>query len=107
MAITNPRLPQGKWDKTTTNDHWLVYRKFSIFDDASGSEHIQLQKDLRDAISEARGILEEHKINIQNVYTEEFMDWKNYGKTFGVALAFSCKEDLIMAKLVLKCNESY
>jgi hypothetical protein len=107
MAIMNSRFPHGKWDKNTKTDHWLVYKKFSIFDDASGGEYVQLQQDLRNAITEARDILDEHKVPIQNVYTEEMMDYKNFGKMFGVALGFACREDMIMAKLVLKCEESY
>lgn len=106
MAKLNTTLPVGNWNKNVKTEHWLVYKKFSIYDDHTGSEFMQLQTDLREAIGEARDILLEHRVPIQNVYTEEFMDHRNYGKTYGVALGFSCKEDLVMAKLVLKCDES-
>jgi len=103
--MANNSLPQGKWFKDKRTEYWLRYKKFHIFDDASGSEHIALQADLRKAMSEAAGILEEHKIPIANIYSENYMDYKAYGNVYCVAIGFECKEDLVMAKLVLKADD--
>ena len=103
MAMS--QIPQGKWFKDKKTEHWLRYKKFHLFDDASGSEHIALQADLRKAMSEAAGILEEHKIPIANIYSENYLDHQAYGNVYCVAIGFECKEDLVMAKLVLKVDD--
>ena len=105
MAITNSPLLQGKWFKNKKTDHWLRYKRFHMFDDASGSEHIALQQELREAIAEASEILEQHKIPIANIYSENYVDTRWFDQVYCIAIGFDCKEDLIMAKLVLKADD--
>lgn len=101
----NSVLPQGKWFKDTKTEHWLRYKKFHMMDDASGSEHIALQQELRKVMSEVAAVLEEHKIPIDNIYSENFLDNRTYDRVYCVAIGFACKEDLVMAKLVLKLDD--
>lgn len=98
-------IPEGKWFKDKKTEHWLRYKKFHMFSDASGSEHIALQAELRKAMSEAASILEEHKIPIANIYSENFLDHRYYDNVYCVAIGFESKEDLVMAKLVLKLDD--
>lgn len=98
-------MPEGKWFKDKKTEHWLRYKKFHIFDDATGGEHIALQADLRKAMSEAAEILEQHKIPIANIYSENYLDHRAYGNVYCVAIGFECREDLVMAKLVLKADD--
>jgi len=104
MAISNNILPHGKWlrDKKTT--HWLRYKKFHMFSDATGNDHIALQAELRKAMAEATAILDEHKINIANIQTDSFLDHRVCDTVYCVAIGFDSIEDLAMAKLILKCN---
>ena len=37
--MSKDSLPQGKWLRKKT-DHWLRYKKFHVFSDATGNEHI-------------------------------------------------------------------
>lgn len=104
MAISNT-LPQGKWFKSKKTEYWLRYKKFHMMDDASGSEHIALQQELRKVMSEVAAVLEEHKIPIANIYSENFLDNRTCDRIYCVAVGFTCKEDLVMAKLVLKPDD--
>lgn len=105
MAKINTPLPQGKWLKDKKIDHWLRFKKFHMMEDASGSEHIYVQQELRKAMEEATAILNEHKINIANIYSENFLDHRYYDRVYCVAIGFDCIEDLAMAKLVLKADD--
>jgi predicted component of viral defense system (DUF524 family) len=100
----NNTLPHGKWLKRKT-DYWLCYKKFHMFSDATGSDHIALQAELREAMREAAEILEEHKINIANIYSENVLDHRMYDNVYRIAIGFESKEDLVMAKLVLKADD--
>lgn len=104
MAISNS-LPQGKWLKDKKTEHWLRYKRFHMFEDSTGSEHIALQAELRKAMAEATEILDQHKIPIANIYSENFLDNRMYDRVYCVAIGFECKEDLVMAKLVLKSDD--
>jgi exoribonuclease II len=103
MAISNS-LPQGKWLKKKT-DHWLRYKKFYMFNDATGSDHIALQAELRKAMQEAAEILEQHDIIIANMYSENVLDHRMYDNVYRIAIGFESKEDLAMAKLVLNADD--
>jgi hypothetical protein len=104
MAISNS-MPQGKWLKGKKTEYWLRFKRFHMFEDASGSDHIALQKDLRKAMEEATAILDQHKISIANIYSDSFLDSRTYDRIYGIAIGFENKEDYVMAKLVLKCDE--
>ena len=97
-------LPQGKWLKKKT-DYWLRYKKFYMFSDATGSDHIALQAELRKAMQEAAEILHQHDIIIANMYSENVLDYRMYDNVYRVAIGFESKEDLVMAKLVLKADD--
>jgi predicted component of viral defense system (DUF524 family) len=104
MAISNS-LPQGKWLKDKKTEYWLRYKRFHMFEDSTGSEHIALQAELRKAMSEAAAVLDEHKIPIANIYSENFLDTRMYDRVYCVAIGFESKEDYVMAKLVLKVDD--
>ena len=98
-------LPQGKWLKEKNTKYWLRYKKFHMLSDASGSDHIALQAELREAMHEASDILNQHNINITNIYTENVLDHRMYNNVYRIAIGFDCIEDLAMAKLVLKADD--
>ena len=102
--MANDSLPQGKWLKKKT-EHWLRYKKFHMFSDATGSDHIALQAELRKAMQEATEILDLHSITIANIYSENVLDHRMYDNVYRVAIGFESKEDLAMAKLVLKADD--
>jgi hypothetical protein len=104
MAISNS-LPQGKWLKDKKIEHWLRFKKFHLMEDASGNDHIYVQQELRKAMSEAVDVLEQHSISIANMYSENFLDPRQYDRVYCVAIGFDCIEDLAMAKLVLKVDD--
>lgn len=105
MAISNTPLPQGKWLKDKKIEHWLRFKKFHMMEDATGSEHVYLQQELRKAMAEATDILSEHSIPIANIYSENFLDHRTYDRVYCVAIGFECIEDLAIAKLVLKVDD--
>jgi hypothetical protein len=49
--------------------------------------------------------LQEHKIEVVNAQTGEMYDHRSFERMYKLAIGFGCKEDLVMAKLVLKCDE--
>jgi hypothetical protein len=102
--MSKDSLPQGKWLKKKT-DYWLCYKKFHMFSDATGSDHIALQAELRKAMHEAAETLQQHDIPIANIYSENVLDHRMYDNVYRVAIGFESKEDLAMAKLVLKADD--
>ena len=102
--MSKDSLPQGKWLRKKT-DHWLRYKKFHVFSDATGNEHIALQAELREAMREAAEILDQHDIPIANIYSENVLDHTMYDNVYRIAIGFESKEDLAMAKLVLKADD--
>jgi len=105
MAIAN-RIPEGRWDTTEQRSHyWMVYKKFYYFDDATGSEFIEIQQEIRKAVAEVKTQLQEHQIDIINVSQQQFLDAKQGGRTIGIAVAFKSREDLAMAKILVECDE--
>lgn len=98
-------LPHGKWLKDKKTEHWLRYKKFHLFSDANGTDHIELQAKLREAMGEATEILEQHNITIANIYSENFLDHRYFDNVYCVAIGFESREDLVMAKLVLKLDD--
>jgi len=103
MARLN-QIPNGAWiqDKHT---HWLKYATVVQQADFTGNEYIQLQDDIRAKVAEASAILKEHNIEIFNIYTMQMQDPKLYETVYGIAIGFEHGEDLLIAKLILKCNE--
>ena len=102
--MANDSLPQGKWLKKKT-EHWLRYKKFHMFSDATGSDHIALQAELRKAMQEATEILDQHSITIGNMYSENVLDHRMYDNVYRIAIGFESKEDLAMATLVLNADD--
>jgi hypothetical protein len=105
MAVAHQSLPEGRWKKDKHITHWLRFKRFHVFDDSSANEFIELQKQLREAMSTAQETLEEHKIPIGDIYSESFLDHRVMDRVYAVAIGFECVEDYAMAKLVLKCDE--
>lgn len=106
MAIgTHKGLPVGPWRTDIKTNHWLVYKTFLSHDDDSGSDYIQLQQHIRVIFQQAVAELQEHKIDVVNAQCAEFFDHRMYEKVYKLAIGFACREDLVMAKLVLKCDE--
>lgn len=87
--------------------YWMVYKKFFFYDDVTGNEYINIQKDIRDAVVEVKRQLEEHQIDIINVATEQFLDPVRLGNCIGVAVAFKNRDDLAMAKMLIDCDSVY
>jgi len=107
MAISN-RLPEGRWNHAEQQSHyWMVYKKFYYFDDATGNEYIEIQRQIREAIAEVRSQLDEHKIDIINVASQQFLEPTMHGTCIGIAVAFKSREDLAMAKILVECDSVY
>ena len=105
-AVNNMAITQqdGAWLKGK-HAHWLNYAKILHPDDFSGNEHIQMQDAIRAKISEAAGILKEHNIEIFNIYTmKDSHNAATYETIHRIAIGFEHKEDLLLAKLILKCS---
>lgn len=106
MAIaTNRGIPIGPWRTDIKTNHWLVYKTFASYDDDSGNDIIQLKQHIRVIFQQAVAELQEHKIEVVNAQCAEMYDALNFGKVYKLAIGFACREDLVMAKLVLKCDE--
>jgi hypothetical protein len=97
-------VPDGPWVKTTDKVHWLNYATVVQQSDFTGNEYIQLQNDIRAKVAEASSILKEHNIEIFNVYTMQALDTNMYDTVYRIAIGFAHKEDLVLAKMIIKCN---
>jgi hypothetical protein len=106
MAIATPNgLPAGPWRNDVKTDHWLVYKTFVSYDDDSGNDFIQLKQHIRAVLQQAVAELQEHNIEVVNAQTGEMYDHRSFERVYKLAIGFSCREDLVMAKLVIKCDE--
>jgi hypothetical protein len=107
MAFPVGRNPyvNGPLRRDIKTDHWLVYKSFGITDDASGNDFIQVREEIGRAISEATDQLHVHGIEVANAWCEEMYDHRSFERLYKVAIGFYSKEDLVMAKLVIKCEE--
>jgi hypothetical protein len=106
MAIaTHKGLPIGPWRNDVKTDHWLVYKTFISYDDASGNDLIQLRQHIRAVLQQVVAELQEHKIEIVNAQTGEMYDHRSFERVYKLAIGFGCKEDLVMAKLVLNLDD--
>jgi len=101
MAITHPYTQHREYK----SNHWLVYKKFVHFDDSTGNDFIQLQQCIRNAVSEAQEILKPHGIYILDARSSDMYNINSYDRVYKVAIGFENKEDLLMAKLLLTCDE--
>jgi len=70
-----------------------------------GNDWMSLRKQILFDTNEVVELLEEHNIEISDCFTQEFVDHKNLGTRVGLAIGFADKEDKILAKLILKCDE--
>jgi len=102
-VIGRTRLPEGRW-LDTPSTYWLVVKRITYFDDISGNDYIQLQGEVRAEIERVRDILSEHNIVLANVATQDMLDPLQYNSVIGIAVAFKCREDLVMAKLILNVD---
>lgn len=102
---THRGIPVGPWRTDIKTSHWLVYKTFVSYDDDSGNDYIQLQQLIRVTFQRVVAELRDHKIEVVNAQSAEMYDALNFGKVHKLAIGFSCREDLVMAKLVLKCDE--
>ena len=106
MAIaTNSGIPNGPWRSDVKTNHWLVYKTFVSYDDDSGNDLIQLRQHIRAVLQQAVAELQEHKIEVVNAQTGEMFDPRSFERMYKLAIGFGCREDLVMAKLVLKLDD--
>jgi hypothetical protein len=102
---THNGMPIGPWRTDIKTAYWLMYKTFMTSDDDSGNDVIRLNQHMRVMLQQAVGELQQHKVNVVNAQCEEMFDPKSYVKVRKLALGFECREDLVMAKLLLKCDE--
>lgn len=106
MAIaTHKGLPMGPWRNDVKTDHWLVYQTFVSYDDDSGNDLIQLKQHIQVILQQAIAELQEHKVEVVNAQIGEMYDHRSFERVYKLALGFGCREDLVMAKLVIECEE--
>jgi hypothetical protein len=96
----------SKWTEERSH-YWMVYKKFYFYEDVTGNEYMNIQREIREAIAEVRQQLEEHQIGIINVAQQQFLDHNRYGNTIGIAVAFKNREDLAMARMLIECDSVY
>jgi hypothetical protein len=101
----NRGLPEGPWRTDIKTSHWLVYKTFVSLDDDSANDYILLQQHIRLTVQQATAELKEHHIQVVNAQTGEMFDPRSFERVYKLALGFESREDLVMAKLVLKCEE--
>jgi len=97
-------VPDGKWVQTDTKTYWLNYATILSHDDLTGNDRIQLQGEIRTRIAEAAHIMSEHNIKLFNVYTMQDNDPKTWDTIHRIAIGFEHAEDLMLAKMILKCE---
>ena len=102
--MANNNTLHGKWLETDSKVHWLNYATITAHDEFTGNEHIQLQAEIRTKVAAAAATLSEHNIKIFNIYTMKDNDPHNWDTIHRIAIGFEHKEDLMLAKLILKCN---
>ena len=95
-----------KWTEERSH-YWMVFKKFHFYEDVTGNEYTNIQRDIRTAVAEVRQQLEEHQIEIINVAQQQFLDPRHGGNTIGIAVAFKNREDLVMAKMLIECDSVY
>lgn len=106
MAIQSHNgIPVGPWRTDVKTNHWLHIDTIASYDDMSGNERVLMLTHIRETIQTAVSQLQEHHIEIANAQCAEMYDSRSFESVYKVAIGFSCREDLVMAKLVLKCNE--
>jgi len=103
MARSN-QIPNGAWIQDKKHTHWLNYATVVQQADFTGNEFIQLQDDIRAKVAEASAILKEHNIEIYNIYTMQSLDTDHFDTVYRIAIGFEHGEDLLIAKMILKCN---
>lgn len=104
MAIANSYY-ETRYATKDKGLYWLYLKNFGYADDISGHEYIQLQSEIRSFVAEMQDQLRSHDITIANVATQQQMDHQRLGSRVGVAIAFKTKEEFVLAKLILKCDE--
>lgn len=109
-------------DELTKSLHWLTLKNFGYDSDINGNEFIQLQTEIRAYVNGITQQLKEHNILIAKVEEHQQMssadvcsrrqqlaagDVSNQYAfdNICVDIAFSSREDLVLAKLILKCHE--
>lgn len=90
--------------KDYASQHWLYYQDIVLPDDMSGNEHIELRESIRVLFQSIQEELEPHGIKIVDVRVEEGYDYHSFEKLYRVAFGFENKEDLAMAKILIKCH---
>lgn len=99
------RIPDGPWDKLTKSHYWLPFKKIPYYSDFSGNEYIELQKNIREMLGEVINTLKEHGIEVVNVATQQHFHAQSFSEVMSVAIAFKSREDLVMAKMLVKCDD--
>lgn len=84
--------------------HWLYYQDIVMYDDATGNEFIQLQESIRELGRSVQEELTPHGIKLVDVRVEEGYDHRSFERIYRVAFGFENKEDLAMAKILIKCH---
>lgn len=104
MAMSN-RLPVGPWRSDLKTQHWLAIKTFVSYDDDTGNERILLMQHMQAVLQRVVSNLQEHKIEIVNAQCGDMFDPRSFETVYRLAVGFSCQEDLVMAKLVLKVED--
>ena len=106
MAVANFKgLPVGPWRTNVKTSHWLPVKTFVTYDDDTGNERILLMQHMQAVLQQVATDLKEHKIEIVNAQCGNMFDPRSFETVYKLAVGFGSREDLVMAKLVLKCEE--
>lgn len=89
---------------TYNSKHWLHYQDFCITDDSTGNDYIQLQQTIRETCRAVQEELQPHGIMITDIRVEEGYDHLTFERLHRLAIGFGNKEDLAMAKILIKCH---
>jgi hypothetical protein len=101
----NRSLLEGPWCTDIKTHHWLVYKTFVFLDGTRANDYTLLHQHILINLQQVAAELQEHHIKVVNAQTGEMFDHRSFERVYKLALGFESREDLVMAKLVLKCNE--
>jgi len=105
---TGNGVPIGPWHTNVKTNHWLHLTTFALDLDMSGNEYVLLLKHIRETIEAVATELHKHNIEIVNAHCAETYDWpsmRRNERVYKVSIGFGNHEDLVIAKLALKCSE--
>lgn len=90
--------------RTYNSKHWLYYQDFCFYDDSTSNEYVQLRQAIRETCQAVQEELKPHGILIADYRVEESYDYRSFERLHRLAIGFANKEDLAMAKILIKCH---